>query len=159
VSVHKKFDLEGERLEFKGDGRFTIVLSFFLCLLLFDFSSSHRPSSFHRNKTSSGCEQLHFVQPGTLIIKRCTEESRGREVSIVPAEYAPLFFKPMPINTASKDMLMTVKGVGPTLAENIVAYRNEFGRFTGSEDLLSLPGIGSKRVANLAAAFSFAEVP
>ena len=63
----------------------------------------------------------------------------------------------MPINSADKDMLMTVDGIGPALADDIIAYRRQFGPFTSSRDLLNLPGIGPKRAAKFAAAFTFTE--
>lgn len=56
-------------------------------------------------------------------------------------------------------MLMTVQGIGPVMAENIIAYRRHFGPITSSEDLLKLPGIGPKRAARFAADFSFTKTP
>ncbi len=56
-------------------------------------------------------------------------------------------------------MLMTVQGIGPAMAEDIVAYRHQFGPFTSSEDLLKLPGIGPKRAAKFATVFTFTEAP
>jgi uncharacterized protein len=43
------------------------------------------------------------------------------------------------LNTASKHLLGYVSGIGATLAENIVKYRNETGKFTSREQLLKVP--------------------
>lgn len=48
------------------------------------------------------------------------------------------------LNTASKHLLGYVSGIGGTLADNIVKYRNEIGRFTSREQLLQVPRLGGK---------------
>jgi protein Tex len=48
------------------------------------------------------------------------------------------------LNTASKHLLAYVSGIGSTLADNIVKYRNEAGRFTSREQLLKVPRLGGK---------------
>lgn len=47
------------------------------------------------------------------------------------------------LNTASKYLLSYVSGVGPKLAENIVAYRNENGRFESREELKKVARLGT----------------
>lgn len=48
------------------------------------------------------------------------------------------------VNTASKHLLSYVSGIGATLAENIVKYRNEIGKFTDRSQLLKVPRLGGK---------------
>lgn len=48
------------------------------------------------------------------------------------------------LNTASKHLLGYVSGIGSTLAENIVKFRNENGKFTSREQLLQVPRLGGK---------------
>ncbi len=48
------------------------------------------------------------------------------------------------LNTASKHLLSYVSGIGSTLADNIVKYRNENGSFTSREQLLKVPRLGGK---------------
>lgn len=48
------------------------------------------------------------------------------------------------LNTASKELLSYVSGVGPALAQNIVAYRNEHGAFPSRESLKAVPRFGPK---------------
>jgi len=48
------------------------------------------------------------------------------------------------VNTASKELLGYVSGLGPGLARAIVAYRNEHGPFSSREDLKKVPRLGPK---------------
>ncbi|MDH5426349.1 MAG: RNA-binding transcriptional accessory protein [Gammaproteobacteria bacterium] len=48
------------------------------------------------------------------------------------------------INMASVPLLSQVAGLSPTLAENIVAYRNENGAFNNRKELLKVPRMGPK---------------
>ncbi|HVX25774.1 MAG TPA: helix-hairpin-helix domain-containing protein, partial [Parafilimonas sp.] len=48
------------------------------------------------------------------------------------------------LNTASKHLLSYVSGIGNSLAENIVQYRNEIGKFTNRKELLKVPRLGNK---------------
>ena len=45
------------------------------------------------------------------------------------------------INTAGQEELMHLSGIGASRAADIVAYREENGRFTKPEDLMKVPGI------------------
>lgn len=48
------------------------------------------------------------------------------------------------VNTASRQLLSYVSGIGPTLAANIVAYRNENGPFAKRSDLMKVSRMGEK---------------
>jgi len=48
------------------------------------------------------------------------------------------------VNTASKHLLSYVSGIGSTLADNIVKYRNEIGKFSSRKQLLKVPRLGGK---------------
>jgi protein Tex len=48
------------------------------------------------------------------------------------------------LNTASKQLLAYVSGIGDTLAKNIVDYRNDKGAFRSRKDLLNVPRMGEK---------------
>lgn len=46
------------------------------------------------------------------------------------------------INKASITLLETLPGIGPSTAQNIIDYRDEFGYFNVIEDILNVPNIG-----------------
>ena len=48
------------------------------------------------------------------------------------------------LNTASKHLLSYVSGIGGTVAENIIKYRNEIGKFSSRKQLLKVPRLGGK---------------
>jgi uncharacterized protein len=48
------------------------------------------------------------------------------------------------LNTASKHLLSYVSGIGSTLADNIVKYRSEIGKFSNRKQLLKVPRLGGK---------------
>ena len=71
--------------------------------------------------------------------------------------FAPFFFKPIAINYCNKELLMSIRGIGPSLAESIVVTRESLGSFSGPEDLLLIKGMGPGRVAKFKSSFSFSK--
>lgn len=55
------------------------------------------------------------------------------------------------LNTASKELLSYVSGLGPQLAQNIIDYRNENGAFRDRKSLLNVPRLGKKAYEQSAA--------
>ncbi len=55
----------------------------------------------------------------------------------------------MDINKASVEELTELPGIGKTVAERIVAYREKNGPFKSPEDLLKVKGIGEKRLQKI----------
>ncbi|MBY0232094.1 MAG: RNA-binding transcriptional accessory protein, partial [Gemmataceae bacterium] len=54
------------------------------------------------------------------------------------------------LNTASRPLLQNVSGLGPKLAEDIVAYRKANGPFKSREGIKQVPGIGEGRFVQAA---------
>lgn len=48
------------------------------------------------------------------------------------------------VNTASKQLLSYVSGLGPQLAHNMITYRNEYGPFRSRTELKKVPRLGPK---------------
>jgi Transcriptional accessory protein len=74
----------------------------------------------------------HDVDQG--ILKRCLDDVVMSCVNLVGVE----------VNTASKQLLMYVSGLGPQLAGNIVKYRDENGPFRSRSDLKKVSKLGPK---------------
>ncbi|HWP51857.1 MAG TPA: Tex family protein [Clostridia bacterium] len=61
------------------------------------------------------------------------------------------------VNTASFSLLAYIAGIGPALAKNIVAYREENGHFTSRKALMSVPKLGKKAFEQAAGFMRVAE--
>lgn len=53
------------------------------------------------------------------------------------------------INTVDAETLTRIDGIGKTLSERIIAYREEYGNFTSLDELLKVDGIGTKTLVKL----------
>lgn len=50
------------------------------------------------------------------------------------------------LNEATAEQLQTLPGIGPVIAERIVAYREENGDFVSVGELMNVSGIGEKKL-------------
>jgi competence ComEA-like helix-hairpin-helix protein len=83
--------------------------------------------------------QLHASQARTSDFRQTVTDS------VTPAFTGVFQIDP---NTSPADSLELLPGIGPVLAERMVAYRQE-KRFETVEDLRKVPGIGAKTVERL----------
>src|SRR5713226_1540338 len=67
--------------------------------------------------------------------------------------------KPININTANSDELQQVPGIGPATAEKILQMRKSYGAFKSVDDLLSIRGIGKKRLEKMRKYLTVSKVP
>lgn len=49
-------------------------------------------------------------------------------------------------NYSNQEELMQIDGIGETIAERIITYRNKNGHFSSIEDLLNVEGVGEKKL-------------
>src|ERR1700733_4413537 len=56
---------------------------------------------------------------------------------------------PIDINSASSAQLQEVPGIGPATADKILQMRKSYGAFKSVDDLLSVRGIGAKRLEKM----------
>ncbi|MDD3814720.1 MAG: helix-hairpin-helix domain-containing protein [Desulfocapsaceae bacterium] len=137
----------------QNDARVEILLFLgivFLCLLLGIFFQERR--SAHPGTVLS----LHW---DGKVLRRVAGEvvvsGKNEKNKAVSAGVTPFLFQSMPINFAGPQLLSTISGIGPELADRIVMRRKTNGLFTGPQDLLSVPGIGLSRMKQFAPQFSF----
>ena len=71
------------------------------------------------------------VQPAEAIVSEGTNDSLTQQTA--ESEDG--------LNTAAKEQLMTLTGIGEAKAIAIIAYREEKGKFQKPEDLMNIPGI------------------
>ena len=67
----------------------------------------------------------------------------------VPGGAAPPGDDRIDLNAADQAALETLPRIGPALAERILSWREENGRFRSVDDLLAVPGIGEKLLAGI----------
>ena len=68
-----------------------------------------------------------------------------------PAKLAPLFFRPIPVNQADEELLITLPGIGPVLARRIIEFRGQHGRITSIDELDEVKGVGPAKLKILKA--------
>lgn len=56
---------------------------------------------------------------------------------------------PVSLNTATMEQLDALPGVGPVTAQHILDWRTQHGGFSSVDELLDVPGIGDKTLADL----------
>jgi len=126
----------------------------YLALFLFALGGISRLGAFNK---ISPLESV-FLPPiseevvlDSLVIDSIVDTTNTEEVADVakhkkekkPKKKAPAF--PLAINTASNEDLCFIKGVGPSLAQKIIDYREKNGNFHTAKDLEKVPGIGAKK--------------
>ena len=63
------------------------------------------------------------------------------------------------LNTATKEELIALPGIGPAKAQAILDYRNAHGGFKSIEELKDVKGIGAKRFEKLKGELTVAGTP
>lgn len=61
------------------------------------------------------------------------------------------------VNSATKVELMHLPGIGPSLADRILADRESRGPFTSPAELVRVPGIGAKTIERIVPYMNFAD--
>ena len=81
------------------------------------------------------------------VVLACSGGGTGADYTITPqkaaADVTPAEDPPVDLNTAGAEELDTLPGIGPVLAERIVALREERGGFSDLSELLDVEGIGT----------------
>ena len=89
------------------------------------FSDKACTSAVNLAEPVSDGERIYIPEEGEEIATELTATETGR----------------VNINTAGKEELMTLPGIGDTRAEDIISYREQHGEFAQVEDLMKVNGI------------------
>jgi competence protein ComEA len=57
--------------------------------------------------------------------------------------------KKIDINNASYQELLSLPGIGESIAHRIIRYREKYGSFKDKQELLKIKGIGKKRLSQI----------
>jgi competence protein ComEA len=100
----------------------------------------------------------HDADPSRLNLAQQLRD--GQQVFVPAIAQAPSNEQPAPldlvnsnklnINTATEVQLEQLPGIGPSLAANIVEYRQQHGWFQDAEELLKVSGIGPAKLEQIA---------
>ena len=120
---------------------FLFVLGIFLVIIAVSRAhDSNRDRLSHPNKRQYITWDGHQI----IVINYNIQLKKGVAAKTLPPELCPIFFHPIPLNYADRELLLTLPGVGPVTAELILRKRLELGKIISSEQLMSIKGIGEK---------------
>lgn len=77
------------------------------------------------------------------------EENTLRNDACITTEAPAQTSEKVSINNATKEVLMTLPGIGESKADAIITYRTENGEFKKIEDLMQISGIGENIFAQI----------
>jgi competence protein ComEA len=100
----------------------------------------------HRITVMSGLALLAMLVAATLFPGAWAQEKTSAKPG--PAAAAVSQTK-INVNTASPEELGSLKGIGPKMAEKIIAFRKANGPFKEPDDLLKVDGIGPKLLESI----------
>ena len=87
-----------------------------------------------------------------LVLTLALVGANAAPVSAAPAAAAKAAqseARPIDLNTADSAALETVPGIGKSLSQRILAFREKNGAFQSVDDLLKVQGIGEKSIQKL----------
>lgn len=103
-----------------------------------ELAGKNNLSLFKADSSASEDELMKLLQASDDSLKTKAKISGNEELSHIPE-------KSININTASKDELIELPGIGDAIAERIIIYREGKKGFKRIEDLMKVKGIGIKK--------------
>lgn len=101
-----------------------------------------KAGGFKKNASTSGINQAEIVEDGTQIVIRNRGDTKASGENPLEQEQPEQErSRLVDINTAGKEQLMTLSGIGESKAMAIIAYREEHGKFKKIEDIMNITGI------------------
>lgn len=128
------------------------LLVLYQLYVFYDFSQNVSP-----DKTGLLITHGHTLILGDTAQQEAFEVDTTHVLTVKNHHLAPFFFLPVAINYCDKFLLMSVKGIGPGLAERILQTRKHIGSFSSPQELLMVEGIGPVRLQEFTPSFSFTQ--
>jgi len=107
------------------------------------------PEGFYSVPAQICCNKLESGFPsgssGNLLSGVMGKDGSIHYGTALSPEATPFFLLPIPINKANADLLTTIPGIGPRLAERIIDFRKSRDRIKTLDELLEINGIGKAK--------------
>lgn len=103
------------------------------------------PGVFNIEKGSSFndlIEQLSLKENSDTSAIALDKTLYNKQLIVIPETTETILIS---INSANKEQLCTLPGIGPSLAQRIIDYRNNIGSFLNIEDIKNVSGIGDAK--------------
>lgn len=105
------------------------------------FQAVELAGGFTENAVTEYLNLAEIVQDGMKLVVPSVDELNSGQYTGAALGKTGTASPKVNINQASKEQLMTLKGIGESRAEDIIAFREERGRFETIEDIMKVPGI------------------
>jgi competence protein ComEA len=125
--------------------QFAVGLTVLLCVFIVGFSigGGSKSKALVLVSSSSAAESSAVSESSASTAP--SEAVSAAESSAESAEE----LQPFNLNTATKEQLVALPGVGDVIAERILDYRTKVGNFMTIEELLNVDGIGEKKLEEI----------
>ncbi|MBR3601668.1 MAG: helix-hairpin-helix domain-containing protein [Lachnospiraceae bacterium] len=111
----------------------------------------HKAGGFREDANEDYLNQAMSLVDGMKITVPTMEEtaSETMEEEMVTISETSGQGQKININTADETLLCTLPGIGESRAKSIIAYRQEYGDFRKTEDIMNIPGIKEAAFAKI----------
>lgn len=138
------------------DGRIVVILLLACSFVILNlFSTFHPKKNGQRTVTKLSYSKTKWLHSEEIA---CEIEPYSVDMTL-PNNLRPMFFLPISVNSAHRELLLTIKGVGPNMADNIIAFRELNGPFRNAKDLMRLNRVGASRAKYFETILTFDEAP